>query len=122
MTYNNKAPTPCLETGCPLKATYQGRCDTHKKQWEGSTRKQRLPQDWNTRRAIVLKKGGGVCYLCGGPNADTVDHIVEGDNHSLDNLAPVHDRNPPHCHRYKTGERANEIKKGYRIKQTYKPI
>lgn len=122
MTYNNKAPTPCLETGCPHKATYQGRCDTHKKQWVGSTRKERLPSDWNTRRGIVLKRDRGICYLCGKPNADTVDHIIAGDNHALDNLAPVHDRVAPHCHRYKTSADALKAKQGYRPKQTLKPF
>ena len=117
-----KAPTPCLETGCPEKATYQGRCDTHKKVWVGSTRKQRLPQDWNTRRAMVLKRDGGVCYLCGGGGADTVDHIIAGDNHSLENLAAVHDRNPPHCHRYKTSAEAHKAKQGYRPRQHEKPF
>lgn len=117
-----KAPTPCLETGCPNKATYQGRCDTHKKQWVGSTRKQRLPQDWNTRRAIVLKQGGGVCYICGNKGADAVDHIEAGDNHSLENLAPIHDRVEPYCHRYKTVEDAYKAKQGYKIKKTWKVI
>lgn len=117
MTYNNKAPTPCLETGCPYKAVYQGRCEQHKQQWVGSTRKQRLPKDWNTRRAIVLKRDNSICYLCGGGGADTVDHVIPGDNHSLENLKAVHDRTPPHCHRYKTAAEANEAKKGYNIRQ-----
>ena len=118
MTYKTKAPTPCIEAQCFNEAVYQGRCDTHKQQWIGSTRKERLPKDWNTRRAIVLKRDKGVCYLCGGGGADTVDHIEAGDNHSLENLKAVHDRTPPHCHRYKTSLEANQAQKLNRIRKT----
>lgn len=107
------ATTPCLETGCYEIATYQGRCDTHKRPaWEGSTRKKRLPPDWETRRRIILNRSN-VCYLCGEAGADTVDHVNQSleDDHSLENLAPVHDRVYPHCHRYKTSMEANQAKK-----------
>ena len=113
------APTPCLETNCTGYATKQGRCNQHQKQWVGSTRKARLPKDWPTRRLIVLKRDKGICHLCGEPGADTVDHIIQGDNHNLNNLAPVHDRTPPHCHRYKTTQEANEAKQGNKIRRRH---
>lgn len=110
------APTPCLEKRCPHQATFRGRCEEHRvPAFYGSTRKERLPRDWNTRRLIVMKRDNGICHLCGQEGADTVDHIVQGDNHDLTNLAPVHDRTPPHCHRYKTAQEANKAKREQRI-------
>lgn len=114
------APTPCAQTGCHQLATHRGKCDEHKaKPWQGSTRKERLPQDWNTRRNIVLKRDNNVCYLCGQPGADTVDHIEPGDNHDLTNLAAVHDRVEPHCHRTKTAYEGIKAQQGNRIKRRH---
>lgn len=70
--------------------------------WAGSTRKERLPVDWAQLRKLVFARDGKICYLCGGDGADRVDHKVPGDNHDPVNLAPVHDRAPPHCHRKKS--------------------
>lgn len=105
------APTPCLEPSCPNHAVSYGRCSTHQRPaWYGSTRKARLPRDWQTRRIIVLKRDKGICYLCGEPNADTVDHVIAGDDHSLENLRAVHDKVAPHCHRYKSSNEGHEAK------------
>lgn len=70
--------------------------------WEGSTRRERLPREWHAQRARVLRDHGRICHLCGVGGADTVDHVEAGDDHSDDNLRPVHDRVPPHCHRRKS--------------------
>lgn len=113
------APTPCLEADCFEYATRQGRCQKHQRPWQGSTRKQRLPKDWPTRRLIVLRRDKGICHLCGQPGADTVDHIQPGDNHELTNLAPVHDRVPPHCHRYKSSAEGNQTQAGNRTKRRH---
>ena len=108
MSYNKKAPTPCLEDYCHNSSVFQGRCQTHRTlPWQGSTRKQRLPNDWNTRRNIILSRSR-ICYLCGGDGADTVDHIIPNDDHSLENLGAVHDRVEPHCHRYKSSKEGND--------------
>lgn len=56
--------------------------------WEGSTRKQRLPPDWQRRRATVLRRDR-FCMLrthCNGAPATEVDHRTAGDDHSLGNL------------------------------------
>lgn len=61
--------------------------------WEGSDRRARLPQDWSLRRARVLRRDGYRCQhkdspfgpKCEAP-ADQCDHIIPGDDHSLDNL------------------------------------
>jgi len=107
------ATTPCLEGGCFEIATHQGRCPQHKRDpFNGGSRKKRLPPDWETRRKIILNRST-VCYLCGNEGADTVDHINQSleDDHSLENLAPVHDKVEPHCHRYKTSKEGNDAKK-----------
>lgn len=67
-----------------------------------SARSRRLPANWKTIRKAVLKRDAGICHLCGQPGADTVDHVIPGDDHRLENLAPVHDRVEPHCHRAKS--------------------
>lgn len=117
MGYQHLAPTPCIEAGCRQYAIEKGRCHIHKKVWLGSTRKHTLPPDWNTRRQIVLRRDNYTCYICGQKGADTVDHIQQGDDHRIENLAPVHDRNKPHCHRYKTAEEANKWRNSNRIKK-----
>lgn len=88
-----------------------GRCPACQKPWEGSTRKSRLPKDWQTRRLIVLKRDKATCYICGGAGADTVDHVIAGDDHSLTNLKAVHDKVEPFCHRYKSSQEGNETQR-----------
>lgn len=111
------APTPCLEPGCHEHAINHGRCQQHQRYWQGSRRNKRLPPDWSTRRLIVLKRDKGICYICGEPGADTVDHIQPGDNHELSNLAAVHDRTPPHCHRYKSAVEGHTTQQGNKTKR-----
>lgn len=60
--------------------------------WQGSTRRARLPRNWRTLRARVLRRDGYICQarfsegqLCGQPATD-VDHIEPGDDHSMANL------------------------------------
>lgn len=76
--------------------------------WAHSTRAARLPPGWSTRVVPrILARDHYTCYLCGQLGADTVDHVVPGDDHSDANLAAVHDRNPPHCHRHKSSAEGN---------------
>lgn len=117
---NVYAPTPCLEAGCQEHATRQGRCNTHQRPaWYGSTRKSRLPSDWSTRRLVVLKRDKGICHLCGEPGADTVDHVIAGDDHSLGNLKAVHDKVPPHCHRFKSSAEGHQAQRDNQIKRRH---
>ncbi|RKN09653.1 HNH endonuclease [Streptomyces radicis] len=60
--------------------------------WATSNRRQRLPDDWPTRRAAALRRDGFRCVAlladgerCTEPATD-VDHIVPGDDHALTNL------------------------------------
>lgn len=70
--------------------------------WDTSDRLSRLPSNWQTLRVRVLRRDSYRCQardslgiLCGAP-ANQVDHIVAGDDHSLDNLQALcrwhHDR------------------------------
>lgn len=82
--------------------------------WVGSTRRTRLPHGWATVTVPrILARDHGVCHLCGQSGADTVDHIRPGDDHSDANLAAIHDRNPPHCHRFKSSREGNSARYRY---------
>ncbi|KOV10358.1 HNH endonuclease [Streptomyces sp. XY431] len=60
--------------------------------WSGSTRRERLPSDWPTRRQVVLRRDAWRCVAVTRDGdrcteaATDVDHIRPGDDHSLDNL------------------------------------
>lgn len=77
--------------------------------WKGSGRKARLPSNWGSelRPAAHARNPEHICHLCGRPGGDTLDHKNPGDDHSLDNLDWVHDRLPPHCHRFKSSREGN---------------
>lgn len=83
-------------------------------QWAGSDRSARLPPDWDQLCAEVWKRDGDTCWLCEHAGADAIDHKQPGDNHHPSNLAPVHDRNPPHCHRYKSSREGNAARAALR--------
>jgi 5-methylcytosine-specific restriction endonuclease McrA len=111
------APTPCVVHSCRGLVSRRGRCSAHQvPAWTGSTRGERLPEDWATRRLIVLRRDSAVCWVCGGPGADQVDHKVAGDDHSLENLAPIHGVVAPYCHRYKSSREGNQTRQGLKVK------
>lgn len=77
-------------------------------QWRGSNRVDRLPKGWYTViRPLVFATYGDTCHLCGKPGADSVDHKVAGDDHSLQNLRPAH-RYP--CHAQKSAQEGVEAR------------
>jgi 5-methylcytosine-specific restriction endonuclease McrA len=84
-----RAATVCAEPECWRAATKGGRCALHQlpKSRAGSTRRYRK------QRARVLARDDGVCWICGEPGADSVDHIVrvrDGGTDDPANLAAVH--------------------------------
>lgn len=80
--------------------------------WQGGAeRLRRFPPDWRARKALVWRTKGSRCHLCGQTGADTIDHLDDPDDHRIENLAPVHDRRPPHCHRYKSSAQGNAKRK-----------
>lgn len=76
------------------------------------TRKDRLPADWARRRKTVLARCGHRCQAtddgvrCTAPATD-VDHVIRGDDHSLENLQGLCDWH----HKRKTAAEANQAKK-----------
>lgn len=74
--------------------------------WAHSTGHDRTrTAEWKRTVARIHTRDRGICHLCGGPGADAVDHVIPVSGGGADddaNLAAVHDRHPPHCHRYKT--------------------
>lgn len=75
--------------------------------WNTSDRSARLPSDWPAIRAKVRTRAHGRCQAkhhapdCDGIGTDC-DHIIAGDDHSLDNLQWLSHA----CHKLKT-EREN---------------
>lgn len=67
-------------------------------QWQGSTRRDRLPRDWRALCTATYTQYGHVCYLCG-EYASQIDHVIPGDDHELTNLRPICVR----CHGRKSG-------------------
>ncbi|GIJ50016.1 hypothetical protein Val02_69020 [Virgisporangium aliadipatigenens] len=64
--------------------------------WEGSTRRERLPDDWTVRRAHTLVRDGYRCTAVLAPHgkrcdqaATDVDHIRPGDDHDEANLTAL---------------------------------
>lgn len=87
--------------------------------WVGSQRLERLPADWPARKRAAFQLYGRTCHLCGGPGADSIDHVVAGDDHSIENLRPVHDRVEPHCHRRKSSAEGHEAMRKIRASGRY---
>ncbi len=83
----------------------------HKNEGNTTWRTTPRPAGWETIRQRILDRDQGVCYLCHQPGADAVDHIIAahlGGSDDDDNLAAVHDRVEPHCHRRKTASEAGK--------------
>lgn len=78
--------------------------------WDRSDRAARLPRDWKARKRAVWRRDGDICHWCGTPGADVIDHVTPGDNHRLDNLAPIHQDVWPECHKQKTAGEALEVR------------
>jgi hypothetical protein len=51
-------------------------------------------------RKQVFATYGDVCWLCGGGEADTIDHLIplsDGGSDELDNLRPAHGKKSSYC-------------------------
>lgn len=103
---------PCLDVNngrkCYRSVVKNGYCAEHQRPaFFGGSYKQ--SPDWANKKATVLRRDKGVCYLCGGIGADSVDHVKpksQGGTDSLFNLKAVHDRVAPYCHQAKSQEEA----------------
>lgn len=99
-----RASSVCREHGCPHLTP----CPAHppRKPWAGSTRRQRLPRNWERTRQAVLTRDAHRCTLCGAP-ANEVDHRIPGDNHSMTNLQAL----CTPCHKAKTQAEAAKARR-----------
>ena len=76
---------------------------TRRSRWQTSHRRDRLPHDWQRIRAAVRARANGRCQAkqhangCNGIGTDC-DHIIPGDDNSLDNLQWLSSA----CHKAKT--------------------
>ncbi len=76
---------------------------SRRSRWNTSRRHDRLPCDWQRIRAVVKARAGGRCQAerhargCNGIGTDC-DHIIPGDDNSLDNLQWLSSA----CHKAKT--------------------
>jgi len=62
-----------------------------------------LPRDWERRRRETFREHGDICWVCGQPGANEVDHVKRGDDHSLNNLKPIHGKGTrQRCHQKKS--------------------
>ena len=78
--------------------------------WAGSTRRHRLPDDWESLRLSVLRDADWVCEIryedrCTG-HATDVDHINRGDDHSRENLQAACRK----CHLKKSSIEGNQAR------------
>lgn len=90
-----------------------GYCKRHQKPPFEKTYRPVIP-NWGAIQQQVLQRDKRICYLCGKPGADQVDHIVpisEGGSSKPHNLKAVHGNVPPFCHREKTQQQTAEHKR-----------
>lgn len=78
--------------------------------WEDSTRKDKLASRSGSAeqaaRLRILERYHRICHVCGGPDADEVDHVIplaEGGPDTDENKRPIHSRP---CHKKKTAAEA----------------
>ena len=101
-----KAPRRCPTPGCTNLIRHSSHCEEHTQAWATPSGWVK-PRGWARLREDILERDDYRCHVCGGAGADTVDHLISQANHGSDlpaNLAAVHDRVAPHCHRTKTNQ------------------
>jgi len=98
-----RARKACAHYDCPELQP----CPEHqRKPWAGSTRRARLPADWERRRRNVLDRDP-ICNACHLALGVQVDHIHAGDNHAYTNLQGICER----CHQAKTQTEAQDARR-----------
>lgn len=95
----SRAAKPCNQHGCP---NLQPCPDHTPPAWAGSTRRSRLPPDWNRTRRRILRRDP-TCKVCTLRPSTQVDHVERGDDHRDANLQGICDP----CHRAKSASEGN---------------
>ncbi|CAN5794309.1 HNH endonuclease signature motif containing protein [soil metagenome] len=100
----------CVRCGRPSPESY---CDEHRrKPWATSTRRQHVGLSGSAEQARakrILERYLHCCHVCGGVDADQVDHVIplaEGGPDDESNLFPIHAA----CHREKTAAEARRAR------------
>lgn len=90
-----------------------GYCEQHQKPPFEKAFREEIPGWGNIKRQVLLRDKG-ICYLCGAPGADQVDHLTpvsEGGSSKPMNLKAVHGNVAPFCHRKKSAQQTAQHKK-----------
>lgn len=102
---------------CVKRAEHKGRCNEHQlPAFYNNLRNERLPEGWNYIRDEAFRVYGTICHICGESGADSIDHLINNDDNSLENLRPAHQNVEPYCHRTKTAE------EGHASQRAAKPL
>lgn len=100
-------PSRCTDPECHEIAVKRGRCDEHRPiAWRGRpSAEERYGMSRGSMRALkarVMRRDNGCCYICGGDDAEELEHKVPisqgGAPDDLDNLGVAH----IDCHASKT--------------------
>jgi len=75
-------------------------CPEHTQAWAGSTWKK--PKRWEATRQFVLRRDRGICYICGEPGADQIDHVRNQARQGSDNPENLRAVHADPCHKQKT--------------------
>lgn len=104
---------PCLESGCYTKVIQgTGYCKKHQRE-PFSTAYREPIKNWTNIKRSILARDRRVCYICGGPQADEVDHVIplhQGGLTEAKNLRAVHGNIPPYCHKAKSKKELQQHK------------
>lgn len=85
-------------------------------QWKNSTRAKRLPSNWDSEiRPAAFALYGDICHVCHRHGANQIDHLEPGDDHSLENLRPIH---AFPCHARKSSAEGGKAAQAKRPKRT----
>jgi len=114
----------CARPGCPKFTDGQRFCPAHTPEsgWKrrpSSARTLRTEEE-RKQRAYIIRRDGGICYVCGEPGADEADHVIplwkfkaglaSGSPNALTNRKAIH--GDP-CHKRKTRMESQDAKNFY---------
>ncbi|MBZ6258853.1 HNH endonuclease [Streptomyces olivaceus] len=117
-------PSRCTDPECFELSTKHGRCDDHQREpWrDRPSPQERYGMSSGTMRALkaqVAQRDHGCCYVCGGEDADELEHKIPvsqgGARRDLANLGLIHSEP---CHREKTAREAAEGSRKSRRKRS----